>query len=1380
MEAEHKMTTRIKLRRDTAANWTSTDPILAAGEPGLETDTGKIKYGDGATAWAVLKYADGDRLSDDGSVLISAGSTEHWFATQRRDSWNTTPRGLRYDSQGNLYALTKSGSNDGNIAVITKYNAAGAVSWQKTFTDVAPMALAVDSSDRVYITLNSSYAPTITVIKFNTAGSIVWKKEYDIGPVMAENAFIEEKNATTMVLAFTGVNGEIPAPNLALVMVISAADGTVQIKKQIAVADQNEVVVVTGIDTDSDENVFVTGYYYATDDKYKMFVEKLDENLDRVWNKSLETPYNYNMYGGDCASDALGNIYVVGTYNVDTVNSDGANYNESAGVLVKLNASGTVQWTRRIGPGPCGSFVTGLTTDSGNVYLAALTFSTRTDGPLINAPEWFQEGYGQNKMVVACYNPQGAVSWQRYVDVANLYEQWDSEQLRGQAIAVFGNKFAVDGYGWTSNTIPFDWSGSSDDEYDYFVVQLPTDGTELTIGNLGFTESRVPGRFVTHTATNSPLDITAYSETVLAENSTLTADDEPRIANNIVKSEIYTYTFGADGTLTLPNDGDLKLTQSQVGYLMAVGGSDNNNSSVYGRAVAVDSQGNMYVSGEDQNSYQPFVMKINPGGDVLWGITIQDDNNGNDGRVNGINIHPTTGNVMVVCEMYDNYTYSILVTLDQDTGRILTHEKFSDADSDVYLIDIAYTSDNNYVLAGSKFNEFSEADTVTKQTGSGTGIIKILRSDINGNADTSWKIGGTGIDPFETISYVNHYTGLLGTVRQGSGATFYITIDGSGAIATSGVTVGGINYLPGHKILLNGSPWDGSNIIVTVTSAPSGVIDGITVAYDGASNGVGGEYSDLSGTNYQTGSGLELTFDGPRYTNNYADYHNYAITSYGSNYVENDIIIVAGALLDGATPANNLILRASVDSGGVVSFHEITGTAQSTIWKLSTTTQVDFAQSGSWAITRPLDRQNLLVTPTWQRTFGTSNADTDRLYAVTVDSENNIITVGEGYGELDTGNYNSLAMVYKFNSTGTLQWARQLNEYIDPCYAKSVITIGTDVYVTHRSQDFNGTVISKLDSTGTVKWQRGTNSSDDSVIARTADGNLLVSVEAMDPDTEYTALKVFLLTPSGETIYKRWLFGTTDSNTQFKNGRGLAVDGDSYYITAYFYANSYNSSLAARLPVDGSGTGEYSSFRYTDVNAMTGSFMEDGLYDVNYSIPEIDIEDTMNYAGPLANGADPYVNDTDTIEIGTGDFYLDTFFPELNVETVIDTDGGSIVFADGSKQSTSATDIPQRLYTGQRYTLGMQDRGHHILCVDTGDTIIIPYNARVEFPIGTVITLVNISQGDVYISQEGSSINLIVAGMSDSAYNVALLSTGIATLLKISYDGWIISGNVEI
>lgn len=48
--------TQIQVRRGTASQWTSTNPTLAAGEWGLETDTLKTKIGDGATAWTSLAY----------------------------------------------------------------------------------------------------------------------------------------------------------------------------------------------------------------------------------------------------------------------------------------------------------------------------------------------------------------------------------------------------------------------------------------------------------------------------------------------------------------------------------------------------------------------------------------------------------------------------------------------------------------------------------------------------------------------------------------------------------------------------------------------------------------------------------------------------------------------------------------------------------------------------------------------------------------------------------------------------------------------------------------------------------------------------------------------------------------------------------------------------------------------------------------------------------------------------------------------------------------------------------------------------------------------------------------------------------------------------
>jgi len=45
-----------KLRRGTSVEWAAKDPVLEAGEPGIETDTHRLKVGDGLTRWVALPY----------------------------------------------------------------------------------------------------------------------------------------------------------------------------------------------------------------------------------------------------------------------------------------------------------------------------------------------------------------------------------------------------------------------------------------------------------------------------------------------------------------------------------------------------------------------------------------------------------------------------------------------------------------------------------------------------------------------------------------------------------------------------------------------------------------------------------------------------------------------------------------------------------------------------------------------------------------------------------------------------------------------------------------------------------------------------------------------------------------------------------------------------------------------------------------------------------------------------------------------------------------------------------------------------------------------------------------------------------------------------
>lgn len=46
----------IAYKKKTASEWTSSNPILALNEIGIESNTNKIKKGDGETAWKDLAY----------------------------------------------------------------------------------------------------------------------------------------------------------------------------------------------------------------------------------------------------------------------------------------------------------------------------------------------------------------------------------------------------------------------------------------------------------------------------------------------------------------------------------------------------------------------------------------------------------------------------------------------------------------------------------------------------------------------------------------------------------------------------------------------------------------------------------------------------------------------------------------------------------------------------------------------------------------------------------------------------------------------------------------------------------------------------------------------------------------------------------------------------------------------------------------------------------------------------------------------------------------------------------------------------------------------------------------------------------------------------
>ena len=55
---------KIRIRRDTTANWAANNPVLALGEIGADMTLHRIKVGDGVKAWSALPFSDEDIIDN--------------------------------------------------------------------------------------------------------------------------------------------------------------------------------------------------------------------------------------------------------------------------------------------------------------------------------------------------------------------------------------------------------------------------------------------------------------------------------------------------------------------------------------------------------------------------------------------------------------------------------------------------------------------------------------------------------------------------------------------------------------------------------------------------------------------------------------------------------------------------------------------------------------------------------------------------------------------------------------------------------------------------------------------------------------------------------------------------------------------------------------------------------------------------------------------------------------------------------------------------------------------------------------------------------------------------------------------------------------------
>lgn len=127
------MSTKIRLRRDTASNWVSNNPLLDSGEYGIEIDTDKYKIGNGYTAWVDLKYQVIDTANtftapQRGTILVLEDDTSTLNFTTS-NNYNVT---LTEDTD---ILVDDNGTNGcvGQGGVITVINAEHITGWGEEF-----------------------------------------------------------------------------------------------------------------------------------------------------------------------------------------------------------------------------------------------------------------------------------------------------------------------------------------------------------------------------------------------------------------------------------------------------------------------------------------------------------------------------------------------------------------------------------------------------------------------------------------------------------------------------------------------------------------------------------------------------------------------------------------------------------------------------------------------------------------------------------------------------------------------------------------------------------------------------------------------------------------------------------------------------------------------------------------------------------------------------------------------------------------------------------------------------------------------------------------------------------------------------------------------
>ena len=162
--------TQIQVRRGTAAQWTSANPTLAAGEWGFETDTAKVKIGNGSTAWNSLGYQGaGDIEGVTAGTGLSGGGTSGTVTVSLSTPVSVANGGTGISSFGTGVATFLGTPSSANLAAaLTDETGTGLA----VFNDTPTLATPTLNDPKINLAFDAQTGTTYTTV-LNDNGQIV-------------------------------------------------------------------------------------------------------------------------------------------------------------------------------------------------------------------------------------------------------------------------------------------------------------------------------------------------------------------------------------------------------------------------------------------------------------------------------------------------------------------------------------------------------------------------------------------------------------------------------------------------------------------------------------------------------------------------------------------------------------------------------------------------------------------------------------------------------------------------------------------------------------------------------------------------------------------------------------------------------------------------------------------------------------------------------------------------------------------------------------------------------------------------------------------------------------------------------------------------------